>query len=243
MPDFNRTITAGETVTRVLKSLGLPVPTGSIVGSTDATSRQMWALLTELGQDILDEHDWQILGKTQLLTTTAALEYDLPSDLHSYTDAAQWNRTARIPLIGPVNEQIWQMLEARQLGGTTLRLQYKIENDKLVFYFTPSAGQQLALSYRSRAWVRDGSVPTTFRDYPANDGDVILFDPRLMISGLKLYWRREKGFDTGLNQAEYDKRLAEAKYNDKPKSDLGISGRSGFPYLGYSNMPDTSYGG
>jgi hypothetical protein len=242
MSDINRYITANETIQRLCRVLGLPVPTSS-AGATDSMTVQMWALLTECGQEIMDEYEWQIINKTYLLTIQdPVLEYGLPSDFQSFVDSTGWNRTSRIPLIGPLTSQQWQLLEARQLGGTTLRLQYLIEDDKLKFYWAPSDVQEIAIAYQGRGWVRDGTDPLIFRDYVENDGDIVLFDPRMVQSKLKLEWRRRKGFEVVDDQAAYDKALNTAKYNDRPKNDLQTSGSSSYPYLGYLNMPDTNYG-
>jgi hypothetical protein len=241
MADFNRIETAGNIVRRVLGSLGLPQP-ADVVEATDATSRQMLALLVECGQDLVADFDWQVLDKTHEFTTTAATEYDLPEDWERYVDDAGWNNTGRMPLLGPLSAQQWRMLEARQLGGTTLRLQYVIENNKIVLYFAPSPAQTLAISYISRGWVEDAADPAIRRDYVANDADKVLFRPRLMVSFLKYKWREAKGFDASAAYMEYQNALDAAKYSDKPKSSLQISGRQGFPYLGYVNMPDTGFG-
>lgn len=67
MSNFVRYDTAGNLIKRVLASMSLPVPT-EVSSATDSTSKQMWALLMECGQDLL-RHDWQILTKTFTITT------------------------------------------------------------------------------------------------------------------------------------------------------------------------------
>lgn len=242
MSDFNRIETAGNIIRRVLGSLGLPQPQ-DVTAATDATSRQILALMNECGQDLVGEFDWQVLEKTHEFTTDTATEYDLPTDWERYMDDAGWNNTGRLPLLGPLSSQQWRMLQARQLGGTTLRLQYVIENNKIVLYFAPTPAQTLAISYISRGWIEDAADPTVRRDYVAADADKVLFRPRVMVAMLKYKWREAKGFDPRAAYMEYKNALDQAKYSDKPKSSLRLTGRQGFPYLGYVNMPDTGYGG
>lgn len=241
MADFNRFVTAGEIVNRVLAVLGLARIT-NVASSSDATARQMWALLGECGQDLLDEADWQILNKTYEFTTDAGVEYALPSDLQRFVNSTSWNNTSRIPMIGPMNSQQWRMLQARQLGGTTLSLQYVIEGGKIKLYFAPTPAQTLTIDYISRGWVRDGADPDTFRDQLVTDSDIVLFPPRLMVAYLKHRWRDAKGFDTTASYVEYRNQLEMAKSNDAPKRDLNLAGRAAYPYLGIGNLPDTNLG-
>lgn len=243
MADINRYITGLATVIRVMGILGLPTPTAAAT-ATDSTTKQMWALLTEVGQEIMDEYDWQIINKTYELTIQdPVLEYPLPADFQQFIDATGWNRTSRLPLLGPISPQIWAMLLARDLGGTTYAVQYVIEDDQLKFYWVPSDAQDIAIAYQGRGWVKDATNPLVFRDFVENDGDIIMFDPRMVVTKLILEWRRKKGFDVNADQKAYDKALATAKYNDRPKNDLRTSAYGGYPYLGYVNMADTGYGG
>lgn len=241
MADFNRFVSIGDTIRKVLGILGLP-RVNDVASSNDATARQMWALATECGQDLLDAHEWQILAKTFQITTTGALEYALPVDFQRFVNETGWNNTSRLPLIGPVGSQQWRMLQARQLGGTTLALQYVIENDKVVLYFEPSPAQTLTFEYVSRGWLQDPSNPAIFRDTPISDADIVMYPSRLMVSYLKHKWREAKGFDTNGSYKEYTDILDSTKSNDKPARDLSLTARSRYPYLGASNMPDTGYG-
>lgn len=243
MSDFNRYVTGNDIVQSVMGVLGLPVPS-SASGSTESNVRQMWGLLSECGLEILDQYEWQIKTKTLTLTVQApTLEYDLPSDLVSLVPTTGWNRTSRIPLQGPLDSQIWAVLQARNLGGSTFALQYVIENDKIKFYYAPSDPQTVTMEYTSRGWVRDGSSPTTFRDFVQNDADVVLFPKRLMMKKLLLEWRKKKGFQTTDDQKDYDRALEDAKYNDRPRRDLGTSGMvPSYPLLGAVNTPDTGFG-
>ena len=241
MAEFNRFIEAGETVKRVLKSLGLPVPT-SVSGATDATSRQMWALLTECGQELLSKYEWSMQIRTHTIVTDTGTTYALPTDFEYYVDETGWNNTGRTPLIGPLNLQQWRMLQARQLGGTTLRLQYIISEGNLELYFAPTPAQTLELNYIGRGWVQDADNTAIYRDFAEADTDIVLFAPRLMITMLKLKWREAKGFDTVAAAAEFNTALNDAKYNDAPKKSLALGSRQKFPYLGFANMTDTGYG-
>jgi hypothetical protein len=242
MADFNRRISGYDCVKRVLGGQGLPIPV-SASGSQNALDRQIWALLTEVGQDLLEKHNWQGLNNTYTITTVPGqTTYPLPNDFQSFIDSTAWNNNARLPLIGPMSDQDWALLQARQLGGTTLRMQYIIQDDNVEFYAVPTEVQTITMPYISRGWVRDATNPLLYRDYVANDGDTIMYAPRLIIAALKRRFRIEKGFDATAADEEYRLALEAAKYNDSPKKDLSLNSRAGYPYLGYWNMPDTNYG-
>lgn len=241
MPEFNRQITVNEVIRRALGTMGLVKP-ANVSDATDATTRQMLDILTECGQELIGEYDWQELTTTSTFTTTEALEYDLPPDWERFMDDAGWNNTGRLPLLGPLNSQQWRMLQARQLGGTTLRLQYVIRGDKLVLYFVPNPAQEISIDYISRGWVIDGTDSTIRRDYAANSTDIVVYNPRVIVPMLKWKWRSAKGFDTTAAEKEYKDALNVAKYSDKPHRAVPLSGRAQFPYLGYFNMPDTGIG-
>jgi hypothetical protein len=227
----------------VLSAIGLPVPT-SVAGSTDQVSIQLWSLLTELGQELLSEHQWQFKTKTYIINTDPLTKlYDLPIDFVRFIDDTAWNRTARLPLVGPMTEQQWSLLVARQLGGTTFQLQYRINNNQLELYYSPPDPNTLALSYVSRGWVQDGSDPSIFKDTMEADGDICLYDPRLIVSFLRFRFRRAKGFNTTDLEMEYNTALENAKNADSPGQTLNLSySGQNDGYLGYKNMPDTGYG-
>lgn len=244
MPDFNRYITAGQVVGDVLREVGLSVP-ASISSGSDQTALQMWALLKSAGQRLLNEHEWQFRNKTYEFTTTPpTLTYSFPTDYESFIGMTGWNRTSRIPLIGPMSEQEWQLLKARNLGSNTFALQYIISGDQLEFYYIPSDPQDLAIAYQSRGWVRDATTPTVYKDAPAADADIVLYDPQLITSFLKLMWREEKGFDVSGEYGaanQYRLALARAKGKDTPSQTISLVPQ-GCPYLGARNIPDTFFG-
>lgn len=241
MATFNKFKTANEIIRAVTGIQGLSKPT-DITVSPDKTTQQMMDLLNELGSELLDKADWQSLIRTFSVATSAATEYDLPSDLMRFIDEAAWNHTNRLPLIGPLNPQQWRMLLARRLGGTTLRIQYTIRDGKMVLYFAPTPSQDLEMDYISRGWVMDADDNAIRKDYIEKAGDIVLFRNDLVIAGLKYKFRDAKGFDTTTARQQYKEILEKAIADDKPHQTLSLTGRSAFPYLGYINMPDTGYG-
>lgn len=241
MSNFARRITGFTAVTDVLRILGLPVPT-TAAGSTDKTVLQMWQLASEVGQQLLDEHDWQILHADMTITTIPGQTiYPLPEDFAGFGDDTSWNRTNRLPAIGSLTEVEWAMLKARNLGGTTFAMMYIISNDVVEFYDVGSTPQVVVLPYASRGWVL-AADNTTRRDTLQQDDDHILFDPQLFKVALKLAWQTAKGFDVSGTAAEMQRVLSNAKDKDAPARTLSLKKGANGVLLNQINIPDTNYG-
>ena len=238
---FARRITLLTAVADVMGELGLSVP-GSVAANTEKTVLQFFRLTKKVGQQLaMGDFKWQILNAEFTITTVIGTpNYALPTDFDGFISDSSWNRTTRLPVIGALKEHEWQMLEARLLAGTTFTMLYIIENDFVVFYNTPTAAQTIVMPYTSRGWCK--SATGDRQDELRADADVILFDPQLFKTGLRLAWYEAKQFDTTKFEKEYRRVLAAAKANDVPGRTLSLAGRSEYPYLGSINVPDTGYG-
>lgn len=247
MADFNKQQTGLVIIQAVCGQLGLPVPAVAIAGiGTDATPVQMVALLNFAGRRLCKPtrgYKWTLLTKTFSLNTVPAQTlYDVPADWDSFDDLSGWNFSQRLPLVGPATPPEWMALQARNLGGNTIAVVYRMRGGKLELFFSPSAPQNLQLSYTSRGWVRDGNDPAVLRDYVAADDDIVLFDPELMQAALKLRFLTAKGFDTNAAQAEYDEALESAQNADSDAPVLSAT-PGAYPLLSpMTNLPDTGYG-
>lgn len=201
----------------------------------------MWQLASEVGQQLMDEHDWQVLHAEMFIATTPGItDYDLPEDFNGFVNDASWNRTQRLPAIGSLTEVEWQLLKARNLGGTTFAMMYIIADEKVQFYDVGSTTQTIALPYNSRGWVR--AAAGNRRDTLQADDDVILFDPQLFKVALKLAWQSAKGFDVAGTTAEMGRMLRNAKSKDAPSRTLSLRQGADGILLSQINIPDTNYG-
>lgn len=237
---YTRNLAGSQIVIDVMKGMGL-TPPSSVASSQDPTALQMWTLLSEEGQQLLTKHYWQFLTAEMTINTTPGTpNYPLPTDFDSFIPDSSWNRTTRLPAIGNLNEYEWQMLKARNFAGTTFTMLFRIENNEVVFYETPSNVQQIVLPYNSRGWVR--TALGVRQDTVTADDDVALFDSQLVKEALRLRWRVEKGFDTTRQQAVFDEVLAASIAKDSPGRTLTIGRSGGYPYIGVLNIPDSGYG-
>jgi len=239
--EFTKFSTLTVVMGRIMSELGLNTP-ASYVGNTDTTTAQILNLLTSAGQDLCMMTDWQYLHKewTQVLAP-AVTDYDLPDDWNSFVDSTMWNQASSLPVIGPLTPQVWRLLKARFAGGATISLQYRITGNQFILFQAPSAADTLMADYYSRGWILQADL-ITYRDNPAADSDVLLFDTRIMIPLVKLRWRAGKGFDTFNDVQDFNDAWDLVVGRDTPAPTLSIGPRSIYPYLGYGNMPDTGYG-
>lgn len=242
MPAFVRQATILSNLQDVMGQLGLTVPT-TAVGNTNRTVIQLLAKAKEVGNDLTSEdYKWQELVREHTITTVIGqTDYSLPSDFNGYVSDAQWNRTSRLPMFGSLAETEWQMLKARLLSGTTFTTLFRVKQDMVVLYATPTAVQTLVLPYTSRGWLLDVDG-VTYKDNITADTDVVLLDNRIFQVALKRAWYIEKKFDTTKIDQQYDEVMAMAQSNDAPGRTLSLAGNLGFPYLSNINVPDTGYG-
>lgn len=210
-------------------------------GSTDPNVLLLCALLKALGQDLAREHDWTDLQPTHTFDTVASTEsYDLPSGFLRIIDDTLWNRTDDQPLIQPVGPRGWATLKGS--GYSTADLVPRIYRHKLYLTPTPDAAESLAFEYQSDLWVATDANSTPTLSGPTVATHCCWFDRRLLVCGLKLRFRRGKGFDSTAVQAEYDSALTFAKGGDGAAPVLSLNGGSSARLIGVGNLPKTGYG-
>ena len=83
-------------------------------------------------------------------------------------------------------------------------------------------------------------------DEPTDSDSIIVFDPLLMIRGLKLAFMKAKGFDTTALQQDFNRTLDSVKGHDSPAPTLSASARGigGLwdPLIGGQSTPITGFG-
>ena len=205
---------------------------------------QLVEFLNTLGDDLNNKHDWtQAIKECTILTAGSATVYDLPSDFHEMTDQSGWNRSTRLPLIGPLSGQEAQFLKAR-LSGVLINVAFRLEGNTIVFPITPTDGATLVFEYISDAWVAPPPATTSTTSVSTQGTDIICYDPLLMIRGVRLFWLQAKGFDTQVAQRDFDGQLEHAIGRNVGARTLNMDGGG----LGKDrlvdelNIPITQYG-
>ena len=110
-------------------------------------------------------------------------------------------------------------------------------------------GTEVMIADGSCAWdfVSTQALLLTTTDSPASSDSEIIFDPLLMIRGLKLAFMKAKGFDTTALQQDFNRTLDSVKGHDSPAPVLSASRRGigGLqdPLIGGQSVPITGFGG
>lgn len=201
------------------------------MGSTDPQVVQIRALLEEIGNDLNSRFNWNTATFQKLHTTIADEDQGAMTDIvgagWSYIkNMTIWDRSLRLPVLGPMDGVDWQALKAVVVNGP--QYQFRILDDHLLVNPTPPAGSTWAFEYQSLYWIL-GSDGTTHQQYFADDDDTMLIPEALCLIGLRAWWKKEKGLD----YAE-DMRMYEAQAKDAANRD------GGKPVL---HMDDTPWNG
>lgn len=212
--------------------------------SADANVVQLCRLLKGVGQDLARDYQWTHLQTEYTFNTSIGLaSYALPDGFLRLIDQTSYNRTRQERLDGPLSAQGWQYLQALSASGT-VEFWFRVTGTEFRLTPTPTAVFSMALEYISRFWVLhlDDITPTDDR---LNDGeDILWFDRRLLVCGVKLAFQRAKGFDTTATKADFDEALARARGGDGAAPVLSLNHRGVLAQrlVGPGNLPDTGFG-
>ena len=241
-------ITLQDAVSRTATLCSLPVP-ADVTASQDVLVQQLIQAVNEAGRELLGMYPWQQLAKPASLIVRASdvdpetgyAEYELPEDFHMFVDETQWNKTSRLPALGPVNPQHWKRLEVR-VAEHIMHLVWRVRRNMLQVR-NPGDNQEFVAEYISNGWVVDADNPNLFKNVASKSGDQLFLDDFLLVRLARAKWREYKGFDVSgamrdfLNAAEH--RFGREK--GAPTLNL-CRGRWGYKYLDYWNIPDHGYG-
>jgi len=233
-------VTAQSIVNSALQELGM----GTVslqAAAADQTGYQMLGLLNALGQELIRAHDWQLLERTMTFTGDGVKEeFPVPDDFGRQVNQTQWATSDNRPLLGPVTPQQWAWNKYGIVSAGML-FQYRILNGTYHVFPVPGAGEEFALYYISKNWVLEHSNIYEARDKVVNFDDGILFDERLMVTGLKLKFWAAKGFDTTVLQREFDFMLSNEKAVGQGAPVLNLASGCGNTLIGWGNILDGNW--
>lgn len=235
--------TANDIVNTALQELGLGV-VNLDAAAADATGYQMLGLLNSLGDELLRAHDWQILENTMEFEGDGISDtFALPDDFGRQVNQTQWAASDNRPLQGPVSPQVWSW-NKYGIVSAGVYYQYRILVNQYNIFPVPAAGTTFALYYIRKNWVvTDGEIlrPDAITDRVVGPNDVVVFDRRLIIAGLKLKFWTAKGLDTSALKSEFDFLLANEKAVTAGAPVISLAGNSASPLLGWNNILDGNW--
>lgn len=238
--------TAGDIILGAGRELGL----GEVAdpfSSSDDNWMQLVQMLTSIGRELADTYVWENLVREHTFSTVGGQSaYDLPADFLAVLDDTLWNRTAQQPLLGPLNAQEWQQLQVSGLTVTPT-LGYRLSANQIMLAPAASvpAAHTIALEMKSLAWARTAAqgvgngntLGVSGADECVATGDYPLFDPLLLHFALKLWWKKDKGFDTGAASADFIRVLENAKGRARGARALTVGGGRRSAFISDRNLP------
>jgi hypothetical protein len=171
-------------------------------------------------------------GKTWLVS--------LPPDWSYFLDQTQWDRTNHWPLLGPKTAQEWQWLKGGILSSGP-RIRYRVVSGNFEMFPTDATQSDIAMEYISDRWLQSSSQTNTFYDSAQSDEDVVLLDPWVMTSFVKLKYWEAKGLDTTAYTKDF-LGIWEARIGqNKGAPTLTLAPRPRTMLIGVNNIPDGSW--
>lgn len=203
----------------------VPVPTSVMSLVSDTRILQMLRLLEEEGNDLASRGDWQSLTfeatHTTLATENQGSILTIASNgFRHIKNGTFWDRTAKLPIYGPLNDQEWQARKALTITGP--RYCYRMRGWSLLSNPAPPAGSTWAFEYISKNWIL-GADGTTYKQYFTLDTDIIQIPEVLVIMGLRWRWKKEKGLEYAEDMRTYEMQVHDALSNSGGKAVLSMA--------------------
>ena len=243
---MSRYLLVNDIINRAAVECGL-LPSGDPVSDTNDSFVQMVGLLNSSGQELCELNDWPVLIKNYTITTAFgdSGSYDLPDDFNYMIDQTGWDRTNRLPVVGPVSAQGWTWLEGRNLISQTIYASFRMLDGKIdLFPSPPPENLNLSFEYVSRSWLKEnGAIEADLSTITAGS-NICILDPLLSIKFLKLKFLQAKGLDYSAAALEFDTLLG-GRIGKATGAQVLSASRSerGMRYITpYGNTGDTNFG-
>lgn len=192
--------------------------------STNPLVVQMLELFNSIGQELTGKLRAHLVREFSFVTAASATSYALPPDYVEMVPDTGWDRAGVLPLAGPVTPQQAQFIKALGASGT-VRVAFRIQGNRMTFPVAPADGLTITGEYYSEYWIQTAASATgPDADHATASTDYVLFDPLLMVLGLKLRFREAKGMDTTLALVAYEDRLEKVRGRVAGAGTLSLNG-------------------
>jgi hypothetical protein len=207
---------------------------------TDPNVVQLLEFMNVVGEDLVSKASGHLRREVTFVTAASQTSWALPADFVSVIGDTAWDRTGVSPLYGSVSGQQTAALKG-YISTPITNIPYRIQGNRLVFPVAPPNGLTIALEYVSEYWIQTAASGTgPDADHATASTDYVLFDPTLVIMGLKCRFLEAKGKDTSLAYTAFADRLEWFQGKVGGSRTLSMSGWDS--QQGEFNIPDTGYG-
>lgn len=235
--------TALEVLRQTAGELGLKQP-ATVTGIEDVQSIQLLSLLNSGGNELMLYYPWAQFAKMWEFNSLPLPDpegYPLPEDWLYFRDQTQWDKNNHWPLLGPKSPQEWAWLKGA-LVASLPRQRFRVANNKLLIYPLPVGdppGTVFSMEYIQRNWITGaGGAP---QDMIIADGDILLYNPWLLIKFVKFKFYELKGFSVAGVQTDFMRVYDSLTGQDVGGKILSLSPRYTNPYIGPWSVPDGSW--
>jgi hypothetical protein len=161
-----------------------------IVGNRDSQVVQLLALANREGRVLAaaanKDGGLQALRQEYIFSTVSGTEsYVMPLDINFSMPNTFWDRSLRMPLIGPLSPAEWQTLKSGIVGSLGPRTRYRVMGNMFYLNPLPSTVSTLVYEYYSTGWCQ--SLAGTAQNAWAADTDYYSLDDDCMVLGV--IWR------------------------------------------------------
>lgn len=199
----------------------------TVIGSQDPQIVQIRSILEEEGNLLSTRGVWENLQNQCTFNSIAAEDQGNINSLATngfryIVNYTFWDRTDRLPVLGPEDPPEWQALKAVVVTGP--RYRYRIRQNKLLVNPPFPVDHEIAFEYISKNWITN-SAGTSFYQYFAADDDETLLPEDLLILGLRWRWMKEKGLEYAELFRDYEALVKQYLGNDGGKKSLYLDNR------------------
>ena len=191
--------------TGLAKNVGLALP-DVVATSPFRQWQEALQMVNDAGDELARRVDWSVLRKSATLTGDGTAKvHAMPADFARFGQGITL-RSGSLT-VRPLTRSEWNALVMAQgtpryflAQGATLQLWPYLANAATV-----------AVQYQSKEWASGGAAMV-------GDTDTALLDEDLILKGLIVRWRRQKGMDYADMEAEYEAALADlAQFDDRSR--------------------------
>lgn len=204
----------------------------SVLSSTDPQIVQMKALLQEGLEDTSQRGAWEALVNEASWATLAAESQGAITTLATngwngyFMPETLWDRTEKLPLLGPTSAKDWQFLKAIVVTGP--RYSFRLRQDLFIVTPAPPAGHTWVFEYVSKNFVK--TALNVYQNTFTLDTDTILLPENIVKADLRWRWKKEKGLPYAEDFNSFERLCNNALGRDGGKKVLKLDAPEG----GYS---------
>jgi hypothetical protein len=183
-----------QAITKLYNRQSLTAPS-TVYGSVDKGVIQARALLEEGLDAMVGRGLWQQLVRE---ATHVTLAQEDQGAITSIAPNYKWmiptslfNRTTKLPLVGPLDASQWQYLKAVAVTGP--RYSFYVRGGRFLVTPAPTAGDTWAFEYAMDCWGETTAGSGSYIKAFTADANNILLPDEVVLADLRWRWKREKG--------------------------------------------------